>query len=155
MKVICQTTGRSMSHIKSQVESTGDLGIVAEQSRNTQRMMFQPAPLTVEGVFYKLKDIAKMTGKTAMNKKIDKIQSIFVACRHSEARFFIRSLLGKLRIGLAEQSLLQALAIASTNTPPNQKEYPPEILDAAKTLGENGFKAAVDENALILKTTYW
>lgn len=154
MKVICQTTGRSMAQIKSQVQSTGDLGIVAEQSRSNQRMMFQPAALTVDSVFHRLKEIAKMHGHSAMNKKVDKIQSLFVACRHSEARFFIRSLLGKLRIGLAEQSLLQALALACTNTPPNQKSYPPKILCAAKKLSESAFKSEVDENALILKTTY-
>ncbi|XP_037920946.1 DNA ligase 1 isoform X3 [Hermetia illucens] len=154
MKVIAQTTGRSMAQIKSDIQSTGDIGIVAERSRSNQRMMFAPAPLTVDGVFVKLKDIAKMTGHSAMNKKVDKIQSMFVACRHSEARFFIRSLAGKLRIGLAEQSLLQALAIACTATPPNQKDYPPKILNAAKSLGENSFKAKVEDNALILKTAY-
>lgn len=62
MKVVAQTTGRSMAQIKADAQSTGDLGIVAEKSKSTQRMMFTPAPLTVEGVFTKLKDIAKMSG---------------------------------------------------------------------------------------------
>lgn len=63
MKVIGQTTGRTLAQIKADAQSTGDLGIVAERSKSTQRMMIQPAPLTVEGVFNKLRDIAKMSGQ--------------------------------------------------------------------------------------------
>jgi DNA ligase-1 len=65
-------------------------------------------------MFTKIKNIAKMrmSGATAMQKKVDTIKGIFVAYRHSEARFFIRSLAGKLRVGLAEQSVLQVIAQA-------------------------------------------
>lgn len=62
MKVISQTTGRTMAQIKTDSKSTGDLGIVAERSKSNQRMMFTPQSLTVEGVFTKLKEIAKMSG---------------------------------------------------------------------------------------------
>lgn len=79
---------------------------------------------------------------------------MFVACRHSEARFLIRSLAGKLRIGLAEQSVLQALALACAMTPPNQS-YPPNTITASKNMSPEKFKAKYDELALILKTTYW
>lgn len=79
---------------------------------------------------------------------------MFVACKNAEARFLIRSLAGKLRIGLAEQSVLQALARACAMTPPCQ-EYPPKILDASKTITADLFKSKYDEQALILKTTYW
>ncbi|XP_066250298.1 DNA ligase 1 isoform X2 [Euwallacea similis] len=153
MKAIAQSTGRTVNQIKSDAQQSGDLGIVAEQSKSNQRMIFKPARLTVKGVFDKLKEIAQMTGHASQTKKVEKIQSMFVACQGSEARFLIRSLHGKLRIGLAEQSALQALALACTMTPPNQN-YPPEELDAFKGRSTEGFKADVDRTTLILKTAY-
>lgn len=62
MKVIAQTTGRSMAQVKADAQSTGDLGIVAERSKSNQRMMFTPTPLTVDSVFTRLKEIAKLSG---------------------------------------------------------------------------------------------
>lgn len=155
MKAIAQSTGRSLAQIKTDAQTTGDLGLVAEQSKSSQRMMFRPAPHTVEGVFGKLREIAKMTGTASMAKKMDKIQSMFVACRHSEARFIIRSLAGKLRIGLAEQSLLQALAQACAMTPPNQGgDVKEPVVNALGKLGEAAAKAKVEDIALVLKTVY-
>ena len=154
IKAIAQTTGRSVAQIKTDSSKKGDLGIVAETSRSGQRTMFQPAPLTVQAVFEKLKNIAQMTGNQSMGKKVEKIQSMLVACKQSEARYLIRSLAGKLRIGLAEQSVLQALAQACVMTPPAQ-EYPPEIRIAFKDASSDKFKEVLEKEALKLKTAYW
>lgn len=77
MKVIAQTTGRSFAQIKADSKSSGDLGLVAEQSKSNQRMMFVPAPLTVPGVFIKLKEISKMSGNSVNDKTRLKISSFF------------------------------------------------------------------------------
>ncbi len=153
MKAIAQTTGRSVAQIKADASKKGDLGIVAEESKGSQRVMFQPAPLTIPAVFEKLKVIAKMTGNQSMGKKVEKIQAMLVACKQSEARYLIRSLAGKLRIGLAEQSVLQALAQACVMTPPVQ-DYPPEIISAFKDTSTDKFKEALEKEALALKTAY-
>ena len=89
-----------------------------------------------------------------MAKKIDKIKGLFVACRDCEAKYIIRSLSGKLRIGLAEQSILSAIARAAVLTPPNQ-EYPPKKIDASDGMSPNRFKELLDSQILILKTAYW
>lgn len=143
MKAICKATGRNLAHIKSQTQAIGDLGIVAEQSRVSQRIMIRPKPLSIRGVFNKLREIAKISGQS----KITLVYDVFVACRFSEARFFIRSLLGKLRIGIAEQSLLTALAIALVKRK--------HISDCKNNKVCDVYKDEIAESIMMLKTTFW
>ncbi|CAH0717537.1 unnamed protein product, partial [Brenthis ino] len=149
LKAIGRCTGRSPAQARAAAARAGDLGALAQAARGAQRTMFAAPPLVLRKVFAALKDIASMTGHASVNKKIAKIQSLYVACRHSEARYLIRSLEGKLRIGLAEQSALQALARAAAATPPETGE-----LDVAATMSADKFKALVEEYTAIVKTTY-
>ncbi|VDK40785.1 unnamed protein product [Taenia asiatica] len=117
IKALTLTTGASNVRIKSELNRLGDLGAVAEAIRSRQQTMFKPKPLTLQQVFERLKEIALMVGNTSQTKKVKLIQSLLVACRECEAKYLIRSLQGKLRIGLAEQSVLAALGQAVALTP--------------------------------------
>ena len=153
IKALAESTGRSVSKIKVDLSDSGDLGSVAESSRSNQKVMFVPAPLTIPVVFKKLKQIAAIAGSSSMNQKVTLIKSLLIACQQCEAKYLIRSLGGKLRIGLAEQSVLVAIATAAFHTPPGQK-YPPKIVNAAIGISGDKLKSSLDEKALILKTTY-
>ncbi|KHJ43632.1 ATP-dependent DNA ligase domain protein [Trichuris suis] len=145
-KAVAQCTGRSVDVIKAELGTKGDLGIVAEGSRNKQRTIFSSRPLTISGLFSKLKSIAKQTGSNSMNKKLEITKGLISVCQGCEARFVVRCLGGKMRIGLAEQSLLISLAHAFTFSE----------LDAQgnKTPKGDALKLLLGENALKLKSAF-
>ncbi|KAJ5171893.1 hypothetical protein N7492_004486 [Penicillium capsulatum] len=131
MKAIGESTGRSLSVIKSDQHEIGDLGLVAAKSRSNQPTMFKPKALTVRGVHAGLRDIANTSGHGSQDKKIGGIKKLLSAADAatagkggkgvditkdkggpSEAKFIVRFLEGKLRLGLAERTVLVALAQA-------------------------------------------
>ena len=72
--------------------------------------MFQLAHLTLAHVFSKLGEITAPTGHSFGTKNVEKIQMLMEAARGPDARHFVRSLAGKIRIGLVERSMLKVLA---------------------------------------------
>ncbi|KAM6154137.1 DNA ligase 1 isoform 2-T2 [Erethizon dorsatum] len=153
LKAVAQATGRQLESVRAEAVEKGDVGLVAENSRSTQKLMLPPPPLTTSGVFSKFRDIARLTGSASMTKKMDIIKGLFVACRYSEARFIARALSGRLRLGLAEQSVLAALSQAVSLTPPDQ-EFPPAVVDAGKGKTAEARKTWLEEQGMILKQTF-
>lgn len=54
--------GRQLESVKAEAAEKGDVGLVAENSRSTQRLMLPPPALTAAGVFTKFRDIARLAG---------------------------------------------------------------------------------------------
>lgn len=112
MKTISESCGKSLVQVKNRYREMGDLGQIAMEARNVQPTMFKPKPLTVGEVFINLRNIANAQGKDSQNKKIKLIKRMLTACQGVEAKFLIRSLESKLRIGLAEKTVLISLSNA-------------------------------------------
>ncbi|GAB4820174.1 hypothetical protein N2152v2_007220 [Parachlorella kessleri] len=112
IKALSQATGRKEDRIKQEYDESGDLGVVATSARATQRTMFPPPPLTVRNVFKTFREIAETTGSHSQDKKKGLIVKLVVGAKQNEAGYIMRALQGKLRIGLAEQTVLVALAHA-------------------------------------------
>ncbi|CAK8989767.1 unnamed protein product [Durusdinium trenchii] len=146
IKALCENFGRSESTIKHAL-ATGeakDLGEVALQSRLSQKMLMMPPKLSIEKVFAEMKAIAHVSGKDSQKSKKEKIQKLLVASRGEEAKFIVRMLQAKLRIGIQIPTLLQALAYAFTLTLPGtgsgakvtDRRHPPQGTKKAPSAGE-------------------
>ncbi|GMN25053.1 hypothetical protein TIFTF001_000793 [Ficus carica] len=113
IKALAEACGCSEAQVKKQYKELGDLGLVAKASRSSQTMMRKPVPLTVAKVFDTFRLIAKESGKDSQEKKKNHIKALLVAATDCEPQYLIRLLQAKLRIGLAEQTLLAALGQAA------------------------------------------
>lgn len=146
-KAISESTGRSLQHITSDHNEIGDLGLVAAKSRSKQPTMFKPKPLTVRGVHTGLMTIATIEGNGSQGRKIDGIKKLLSAAdAHnagkqvdiekdkggpSESKYIVRTLEGKLRLGLAERTVVVALAQATIFHEMTSKEKTPSTTDLA------------------------
>ncbi|KAK4106828.1 ATP-dependent DNA ligase [Parathielavia hyrcaniae] len=158
MKAIGETTGRSLAVIKQDQKEIGDLGLVAVKSRSTQPTMFKPKPLTIQGVHRGLMAIATLTGNGAQGRKVDSIKKLLSAADSngtgkvditkdkggpSEAKYLVRFLEGKLRLGLAERTVIVSLAQAMVAHEAAQKGQVPSTADIEK--GEAVLKTVYSE----------
>ena len=165
-KAIAQATGVNVAHINAEYKKAGDLGLVAmvsfptefacsyalltqvapQNSRATQATLFKPKPLTVNHVFNKLREIAKTSGASSQIKKVGSINGLLAACQGQEAKFIVRSCEGKLRIGLAEQTVLGSLAHAIV--------YAKYAKDSKKAISSEKLVKELEEASKTLKTVF-
>lgn len=159
MKAIGESSGRSLAVIKDDHRKIGDLGLVAAKSKSKQGQMFKPKPLTVRGVHQGLLDIAKMEGHGSQDQKVKAINKLMASADvsatsktvditkdkggPSEAKFIVRFLEGKLRLGLAEKSVIVALAQAVVTHEAAQKNKVASTDQLAK--GEAALKQVYSE----------
>jgi DNA ligase-1 len=120
VKAISEATGRTNSAVQEAYKAEGDLGDVALSSRSSQKTLSfgaQPKLLDADYVLEQMRLITKTKGEQAQGRKIKIIKAIMVRCQGFEAKYLVRALQGKLRIGTAFQTILVALAHAVQLSP--------------------------------------
>ncbi|XP_063705104.1 DNA ligase 1-like [Culicoides brevitarsis] len=152
-EAVAQASGRNVIEVKNDLNTKkdvkGDLGLVAEESLS--KNLRQTGDFhTVLSVFKGFKDIAN---ESSLDAKVRIVKKLLLGCQNSgEAKFLVRSLVGKLRIQLAEASVLEALAQACVMTPPNLEKYRETDLNSLAKQGNP--KEKLKKAILAIKSTY-
>ena len=131
IKAIGEASGTSNDMIKKKYDKEGDLGNVAMNAKGKQRTLVGfstkkvglgggsgPKRLSCVDVLRVFKEIANVSGSQSQKWKVDKIKSLLVRAKGYESKYIIRGLQGKLRIGLAQSTVLASLAHAIVLTKP-------------------------------------
>jgi DNA ligase-1 len=113
IRAVARATGRSEKEIEDNMKKVGDLGETTQKflEKKTQLTFFQES-LTVEKVYETLDKMAKSTGAGSMDQKIILLAGLLSNASPKEAKYIIRTVTGELRLGIADMTVLDALAIA-------------------------------------------
>jgi DNA ligase-1 len=139
--------GFSKLEILEKFKETGDLGLVARDIVKSRRQvtLFKKS-LDMEKVYYSIREIAKLTGKSSQEKKLNVILELLNSSSPLEACYIIRTILGELRLGIAEGIVRDAIAQAY-NVDKDAVEYAynlitdfGEVAIIAKEKGEKGLR---------------
>lgn len=113
IKALVRVSGRKESEIEEDLKKSGDIG---ETSRNfmasKRQVTFQQQPLTVQKVYETLDKMAKASGSGTVDLKTALLAGLLAAATPKEAKYIMRTVTGNLRLGIADMTVLDALAIA-------------------------------------------
>jgi DNA ligase-1 len=113
IKALVRASGRKESECLSDLQKTGDLGEAAEiQLAKKKQSTFFSKTLTVEHVYETLDKMAKTTGSGAVDTKMAVFAGLLSDASPKEAKYLIRTVTGNLRLGIADMTVLESLAIA-------------------------------------------
>ncbi|MEZ0346032.1 MAG: ATP-dependent DNA ligase [Infirmifilum sp.] len=126
LRAISKASGVSLKTVEELYKKTGDPGIVAEQLLSKPKQSSSllgfigeegvKRELTVSEVYNSLMKIALATGEGSQDTKINTLAGLLSDAKPKEAKYIVRTVAGRLRLGIADMTILDALAVAFTGS---------------------------------------
>ena len=140
IRSLSKSSGTPVKKIQEIYQDDGDLGHSAEKILQLKKQTtFVNEPITLERVYDTFFKIAKTEGKGSQDMKIKYISSLLNDATPMDGKFILKILLGTLRLGVADNTIIDALTIAFTGS----KEKRHQIEDAYNVSSDLGKVAHV------------
>ncbi|HEX7275340.1 MAG TPA: ATP-dependent DNA ligase [Nitrososphaeraceae archaeon] len=151
IRIISQISGNSIDKVYHKYREIGDLGNVAEVilENKVQTTLFDEK-VTIERIYLIFDKIAKTAGKGSQEIKLKLLTSLFNDSSPQECKYIIRFALGTLRLGIADITIMDALALAYTSDKKNRKplesayNVSSDLGRVSKILATDGISAVSD-----------
>ena len=140
IRSLSKSSGTPVKKIQEIYQDDGDLGHSAEKILQLKKQTtFVNEPITLERVYDTFFKIAKTEGKGSQDMKIKYISSLLNDAMPIDGKFILKILLGTLRLGVADNTIIDALTIAFTGS----KEKRHQVEDAYNVSSDLGKVAQV------------
>jgi DNA ligase-1 len=113
IKAVAEVTGRTEKVVEGDYKKTGDLGSTVEKLvQKKSQTTLSKRSLTVNAVYGTFDKIANASGAGSVETKVRLLISLLNDASPLEAKYIARMAVGKLRLGVADMTVLDALAAA-------------------------------------------
>jgi len=113
IKAAAEVSSKPERLVEEDYKKTGDLGLSVEKLlRKKSQITLVRRPLTVKIVYETFDKIAHATGSGSVETKIRLLTSLLNDATPLEGKFIARMAVGKLRLGVADMTVLDGLAVA-------------------------------------------
>lgn len=117
IETLIRVTGLKKAKVESLVQSLGDIGLASEEAlANKTQSGFFSRQLSVTDVYNGLDAIARKEGTGSSKAKTDALGSLLADSSPLGARYLSRMVEGKLRLGIGDMTILDALSQAFTGS---------------------------------------
>jgi len=112
IRAISQTSGHSEKAVMEEYKRSGDLGSAAEKLlAKKAQLSLASSPNTLLKAYSSFVKIAKLSGSGSQEAKISLLGELLNSATPLEARYLVRFCLGKLRLGVGDPSIIDALSM--------------------------------------------
>ncbi len=150
LRALAIATGFAEDEVEKKLIELGDLGLVADYvvANKKQTALFSEK-LSVDKVYESFFKIAKVTGNKSQDLKFKLIAKLLHDSEPLEAKYIVRSLTGKIRLGIADMTILSALVQAFATKDEQAKieevyNYYPDLGLLGQTLSSKGIEGIKD-----------
>ncbi|MCI4368198.1 MAG: ATP-dependent DNA ligase [Thermoplasmata archaeon] len=109
-KAVLIVTGAESLALEEKLRASGDLGTTVEFLLGARTQGVSGSPLTVNEVYEALRSIGRASGEGSQEEKVRRMVALLERSEPQEAKYIVRFLLGRMRLGVREMTLLDALA---------------------------------------------
>jgi len=111
-RAVALSTGCEEATVLKRTKASGDLGTTVAELLTGRRRLEETDPLTVHGVYAGLLKVAQSSGEGSQEVKVQILSDLLGRATPVEGKFLVRLVLGTLRVGVREMTILDALAEA-------------------------------------------